>query len=131
MSRRAIAITAAILFVLSWVFPVGAGIVRSPRTTLPQWWGPVDVTLAFLVALGAFGVQVLGHGTLDKQAERTTYRIYRITLHAVFATGVLVIVGGNRINWADCVTGFLWRSWLFLYILPWWLAAAGLQSPTA
>ena len=31
----------------------------------------------------------------------------------------------DRIKWANCATGFLWRTWLFLYILPWWVAAAG------
>lgn len=124
MNRRAIAIIAAILFVLSWVFPVAAGLVRNP-TTLPQWWGTVDVALALVVAVGAFVIQVLGHRSLDKQVEWTTYRIYRSSLHAVFIVGVLVIVAGDRVNWARCATGYLWRTWLFLYILPWWVAAAG------
>ena len=48
--RRAFALAAAILFVLSWVFPVGAGLVGNP-TILPRWWGTVDVALAFVVAL--------------------------------------------------------------------------------
>src|SRR5262245_45424110 len=124
MKRRAIALTAAILFVLSWIFPVGAGLVKNP-TNMPQWWGSVDVALAFVVAVGAFGIQVLSHGNVDKQAERTTYRIYRSSLHALLVVGVLVMLAGDRINWANCATGFLWRTWLFLYILPWWLAAAG------
>ena len=124
MNRRAIALTAAILFVLSWIFPVGAGLVRNP-TSLPRWWGPADVTLAFVVAVGALSVQMLGHGNLDQQAERTTYRIYRSSLHAILFVGVLVMLAGDRIKWANCATGFLWRTWLFLYILPWWLGAAG------
>ena len=121
MNRRAIALTAAILFVLSWAFPVGAGLMRNP-TSLPQWWGTVDVALAFGVAVGAFGVHGLAHGNVDKQAERTTYLIYRSSLHALLVVGALVVLG-DRIKWANCATGFLWRSWLFLYILPWWLAA--------
>ena len=124
MNRRVMALTAAILFVLSWIFPVGAGLVRNP-TSLPQWWGTVDVALAFVVAVGAFGIQGLGHGNVDKQAEQTTYRIYRRSLHAILVVGVVVILAGDRIKWANCATGFLWRTWLFLYILPWWLAAAG------
>jgi len=121
--RRAIAQTAAILFVLSWIFPVAAGVVKNP-TSLPRWWGTVDVALAFVVALGAFGIQILSYENLDKQ-ERTTYRIYRSSLHALLVIGVLVMVAGDRIKWANCATGFLWRTWLFLYVLPWWLAAAG------
>jgi len=62
---------------------------------------------------------------VDKQVERTTYRIYRSSLHALLVVGVFVMLAGDRIRWANCATGFLWRAWLFLYILPWWLAAAG------
>lgn len=121
MRRRAFASAAAILFVLSWIFPVGAGLVRDP-TILPPWWGTVDVTLAFLVAVAALGIQGLAHGKVDKQAERTTYRIYRSLMHTLLAVSVLVMLGGDRIKWANCATGFLWRTWLLLYILPWWLA---------
>src|SRR5215469_100661 len=124
MSRRAIVLTAAILFALSWIFPVGAGLVRNP-TSLPQWWGTVDVALAFVVGVGALVIPGLGHRSLDKQVERTTYRIYRSSLHGLLVVGVLVMLAGDRIKWTNCATGFLWRAWLFLYILPWWLAAAG------
>ena len=120
--RRAFALAAAILFVLSWVFPLGAGLVSNP-TILPQWWGTVDVVLAFVVAAAAFGIQGLAHGNTNKQAEQTTYRIYRSLLHAILAVAVLVMLAGDRIKWVNCATGFLWRTWLFLYILPWWLAA--------
>jgi hypothetical protein len=121
--RRAFALAGAILFALSWIFPVGAGLVRNP-TIFPRWWGTVDVVLAFVVAVVALGIQVLCHGDVNKQAEQTTYRIYRSLMHAILAVGVLVMLAGDRINWAHCATGFLWRTWLFLYILPWWLAAA-------
>ena len=124
MSRRAVALTAAILFVLSWIFPVGAGLVKNP-TSLPQWWGTVDVALAFVVAVGACAIPGLSHGHLDKRAEQTTYRIYRRSLHATLVVGALVMLAGDRIRWERCATGFLWRGWLFLYILPWWFAAVG------
>jgi len=124
MNRRSIALTAAILFVLSWIFPVGAGLVRNPAS-LPQWWGGFDVALAFVVGVGALVIPGLGHQNLDEQVERTTYLIYRRSLHALLVVGVLVMAVGDRIKWANCATGFLWRAWLFLYILPWWLAAVG------
>ena len=63
-------------------------------------------------------------GIPPRVAERTTYRIYRSSLHALLVVGVLVMLAGDRIEWANCATGFLWRTWLFLYILPWWLATA-------
>lgn len=124
MSRRAIALIAAILFVLSWIFPVGAAVVRNAQTRLPPSWGTVDVALAFVVAVAALGIQVLAHGKVDTQTEQTTYRIYRSLMHAILAVGVLVMLAGGRINWANCATGFLWRTWLFLYILPWWFVVA-------
>ena len=133
MNRRAVALTAAILFALSWIFPVAAGLVMTP-TSLPPWWGTLDIALAFLVAVGAFVIPALAHGKVDKQAEQTTYRIYRRSLHALMVVGVLVILAGDRIKWAYCATGFLWRSWLFLYILPWWLATfteSGTESQRA
>ena len=107
MRRRAFGSAAAILFLLSCIFPVGAGLVRNP-TILPRWWGTVDVTLAFMVAVAALGIQGLAHGLVDKRAEQTTYRIYRSLIHALLAVGVLVMLGGDRINWANCATGFLW-----------------------
>ena len=124
MSRRAIALIAAILFILSWIFPVAAGLVRNP-TSLPKWWGTVDLAVAFVVAVGACIIPGLGHGNTDKRAEQTTYRIYRRSMHAILVVVVVVILAGDRITWANCATAFLWRTWLFLYILPWWLAAAG------
>ena len=56
MNRRVIALIAAILFVLSWIFPVGAGLVRNP-TRFPKWWGTVDVALVFVIAIGAIVIQ--------------------------------------------------------------------------
>ena len=121
--RRAFAVTAAILFALSWIFPVGAGLVRSP-TILPRWWGAVDVVVAFVVAVMAISIHVLVRGNADKQAERATYRIYRGSMHAILVVAVLVMLAGDRVNWANCATGFLWRAWLLVYSLPWWLVAA-------
>lgn len=70
----------------------------------------MDVALAFLLTVGAFGIQKLGHGNVDKQSEQTTYRIYRSSLHAILLVAVLVMLAGDRIKWANCATGFLWRT---------------------
>ncbi|MBV8071530.1 MAG: hypothetical protein JO270_16595 [Acidobacteriaceae bacterium] len=121
--RRAFTFTAAILFVLSWIFPLGAGLARNTNV-LPQWWGTVDVTVAFVVAVSVLGIHGLARGRVDKRAEATTYRIYRTFTHAIMAVAVLVMIAGDRVVWANCATGFLWRTWLMLYVLPWWLVAA-------
>ncbi|HLH17860.1 MAG TPA: hypothetical protein VKX45_11595 [Bryobacteraceae bacterium] len=126
---RTFARTLAVLFLISWVFPAAAGLAKD-TSVLPRWWGAADVTLAFAVAIGGFGVPVLA-GPVDRKAEESAYRFYRIALHGLMAAGVLVMVAGGRIVWAQCATGFLWRSWLGLYILPWWLAAVGRRGGPA
>jgi len=112
----------AILFLLSWVFPIAAGLAKD-TSAFPKWWGTVDVAVAFVLAIAAFGIQMLVRGRVDKGVEDAAYRIYRILTNGIIAVAVLVMLAGNRITWENCATGFLWRTWLALYLLPWWLAA--------
>lgn len=119
---RPFAFAAAILFLLSWVFPVGAGLAKD-TSAFPKWWGTVDVAVAFLLAIVAFGIQMLVRGRVDKRAEDAAYTIYRTMTHGIIAVALLVMLAGDRIKWVNCATGFLWRTWLAAYILPWWLAA--------
>ena len=128
--NRPIAFAAAVLFILSWIFPLGAGLTRD-TTSFPKWWGSVDVGLAFVIALLAFVIQGLVREKVDKQAETTTCRFYRIFTHALLAVGLVVMRAGSRVTWINCATGFLWRTWLLLYILPWWLVAARRQMPSS
>ena len=82
------------------------------------------MTVAFLLAVSAFGLQTLVRAKVDKQAEENTYRFDRTFTHVIIAVAMVVMLAGDRIVWLNCSTGFLWRTWLLLYILPWWLAAA-------
>ena len=93
---RTIAYAAAILFALSWVFPVGVGLVKD-TSAFPKWWGPADVTLAFVVAIAAFGIQTQVHGKIDGQAEDAAYRAYRALIHGIIVVAVLVMLAGDRI----------------------------------
>jgi hypothetical protein len=124
---RPIAFVAAILFLVYWVFPVGAGLAKD-TSVFPKWWGPLDVGLAFVLAVVAFGIQIVVRGNVDQRAEYTTYRIYRTFTHGITLVGVLVMLAGGRITWQNCATGFLWHTWLGLYILPWWLAASVVKN---
>ena len=119
---RPFAFATAILFLFSWLFPIGAGLAKD-TAVFPRWWGTVDVAVAFVLAIAAFATQMLSRGGVDKRAEDVTYRVYRILTHGIIAVAVLVMLAGSRITWTNCATGFLWRTWLGLYILPWWLAA--------
>jgi len=123
---RPIALGALILFLLSWAFPIGAGLAKD-TSVFPRWWGTGDVVLAFVLAIAALAIQALVRSGIDQGVEEAAYRTYRIITHGVIAVAVLVMLAGDRIVWANCATGFLWRTWLGLYILPWWIAAA--RSP--
>lgn len=79
--------------------------------------------VTFVLAIVAFGIQVLVRGKVDKRVEDTTYHIYRALTHGIIAVAVLVMLAGDPITWLNSATSFLWRTWLALYILPWWLVA--------
>jgi hypothetical protein len=119
---RRFASATVILFVFSWVFPVGAGLAKD-TSGFPKWWGTADVAESFVLVIAALGIQVLARRSVDKRVEDATYRIYRVLMHGILAAGLLVILAGDWITWTHCTTGFLWRIWLALYILPWWLSA--------
>jgi len=110
-----------VVFVISAVFPIAAGLAKN-KESFPKWWSPTDVTLAAVLGLLAIAVQALGRGHIDSHVRELTYRAYRVLIHSVFALGVVFILAGDRIVWANCLTGFAWRAWLLLYILPEWLA---------
>jgi hypothetical protein len=122
-SRR-VAIATAVLFFISWVFPIAAGLAKNTEA-FPKWWGVLDVAIAFVLALLAILISALvGHG-IKKQAEETAYRSYRILTHVLLAIVIVFFLFGERISWINCLTGFAWRSWLLLYMLPIWFTASG------
>src|SRR5215831_1291860 len=119
---RPIAVAAAVVFFISSAFPVVAGLSKNTES-FPKWWGPLDVGLAFVLAILVFVIIGLTQGHVDRQAEAASYRTYRVLNHGLLALGVVVMLSGDRIIWLNCVTGFLWRTWLLVYCLPWWLTA--------
>src|ERR1700682_830972 len=74
---RPLAITAAVLFVVSSAFPAVAGLSKN-TADFPKWWGRLDVGLAFVLAILAFAIMGLAEGKVNQQARDTTYRSYRI-----------------------------------------------------
>jgi hypothetical protein len=117
---RPLAITTAIVFCISSVFPVVAGFVTN-RETWPRWWGVLDVAFAFVLAMLALAAIGLGQGRVNKLAEDASYRVYRVLIHGILVVLVVFFLFGDRIVWSNCLTGFAWRSWLLLYGLPAWL----------
>ncbi|HEV2947707.1 MAG TPA: hypothetical protein VGX70_10045 [Gemmataceae bacterium] len=131
---RRFAVAAAIVFLISSAFPVVAGLSHDTES-FPEWWGTLDVAIAFLLAILVFVILGLAHGHVNKQAKDASYRAYRVLIHAIFAMLVIFVLCGDRIVWPNCLTGFAWRFWLLLYSLPAWLTAlkapAGLDGSQA
>lgn len=118
---RPLCIATAIVFLISTVFPVSAGLSKD-TSSFPRWWGPADVGTAFLLATLALAVLALGTARITKQDEDATYRAYRILIHGIFLLMVVFVFFGDRIAWGQCLSGFAWRFWLLLCVLPAWIA---------
>ena len=119
---RPLAITAAVLFVISSAFPAIAGLSKN-TAGFPKWWGRLDVGLAFVLAILAFAIIGGTEGKVNQQARDATYRAYRILPHGILVVLVVFFLAGDRIIWLNCLTGFAWRSWLLAYCLPAWFTA--------
>jgi len=126
---RSLALATAVVFVISSVFPVVAGLSKN-TASFPKIWGKLDVGLAFVLAVMAFAVMALARNSVDKRAEESTYRAYRVLLHGIFVMLLVFFVFGDRIVWINCLTGFAWRSWLLLYALPEWIVALRADAPS-
>jgi hypothetical protein len=118
------------VFVISSLFPVVAAFVRD-REAWPQWWGVLDVVIAFVLTMLAFAVMGFGQTKVNKRVEDASYRAYRLLLHGILALLVVFFLAGDRIVWSNCLTGFGWRAWLLLYSLPAWFALLGAKAVPA
>jgi hypothetical protein len=119
---RPLAVAAAVVFIISALFPLVAGLSKD-TASFPKWWGVADVGIAFVLAALVIAVMALAQGRVDKRTEDVSYRAYRVLIHGSFAVLVVFVLLGDRIVWAHCLPGFAWRTWLLLYCLPAWLAA--------
>src|SRR5262245_21607129 len=80
--RRPLAIAAAVVFLISSLFPLVAGFVRNTESW-PKWWGVLDVSIAFVLAILAFAIMAVAHGNVDKRGEDFSYRAYRVLIHGI------------------------------------------------
>ena len=121
---RPLAISSAVVFCISSVFPVAVGLAKD-TASFPPGWGTLDVGIAFVLAALAFAVFGLAKGRVNQQVEGLSYRAYRVLIHGIFALLLVFALLGDRIVWSNCLTGLAWRFWLLLYVLPAWVAVFG------
>ncbi|HEX4628868.1 MAG TPA: hypothetical protein VH137_08770 [Gemmatimonadales bacterium] len=110
------------VFAVSLVFPITAALLRD-TSSFPRWWGPLDVAVAFVLAVLAIALIAVAERGVTRQAQDATYRAYRVLLHGILALVLVFFVAGDRIRWPYGLLGVAWRTWLLLYSLPAWYAA--------
>lgn len=113
--------TAVVLFISS-AFPVVAGISKN-TASFPNLWGVLDVLTAFVLGFLVIVLVTLAQGHVSKQAKDASYHFYRILNHGILALRVVFMLYGDRMIWANRITGFAWRTWLLVNCLPMWIAA--------
>lgn len=125
---RELAVTTAIAFVISLVFPTAAGLAQD-AAALPAWWGIADVVFAFILAALAITVAARFDRSKTPEIERVTYRMYRIVVNLILVLLVIFLVAGDHVRWTIFLPGIAWRGWLLLYAYPAWLTALRSRSP--
>jgi len=126
---RPLAVFVAVVFAVSSIFPVTAGLSKD-AASFPKYWGTLDVGIAFLLAALAMVIMALAGSNFSKQVEDTTYRSYRVLLHGLIGMLVVFFLWGDRIVWKYCLVGLAWRAWLLLYGLPSWFTVVGRGAAT-
>jgi hypothetical protein len=58
-----------------------------------------------------------------RSTANARYRAYRILNHGILLMIVVFFLFGDRITWANCLTGIAGRTWLLVCGLPAWLTA--------
>jgi hypothetical protein len=124
---RSLAVTTAVVFLVSSGFPVVAGVAKN-AAAFPNVWGMLDVGIAFVLIIMAMVVIAATQGKETGEVVDATYRAYRVLSHGIMAMIVVFFLAGDRITWINCLPGFAWRAWLLLYGLPSWLTAMGASA---
>jgi hypothetical protein len=121
MNDRALAIATAIVFFVSLIFPISAGVANP--SWLPSWWGILDVVIAFLLCALAILIAVRYERGVTDEIRAATYRAYRILINAFLVILVIFFLVGDRVTWTFFLPGIAWRMWLAFYAWPSWLTA--------
>jgi hypothetical protein len=127
LSQR-LAVAPAVVFTVSLAFPVTAALSKN-TSAFPEWWGPLDVGIAFLPAILAIAVLAVADRHVTQRAPGPNLPRLPRALARVLALVVVFFLAGDRITWRFGLLGLAWRSWLLLYSLPAWYAA--LERPAA
>jgi hypothetical protein len=110
----------AALFGVSTAFPVAAGLLGA--TEAPTWMGIADVMIAVLLIVAGLAVVAKGPKTFDPATTAMAFRVLRAASGVFLLLLVLFFVARDAINWPVLLIGLAWRAWLFVLVLPAWIA---------
>ena len=119
---RQLAVATAIVFVISSIFPVAAGLSANPES-FSRWWGVLDVVIAFILAALAIVIAARFERGVTAEIKLAAYRMYRVLINAILVLLVVFLLGGDRVRWTIFLPGLAWRGWLLFYGLPAWIVA--------
>jgi len=105
----------AVLFVVSSLFPVVAGLLAANP---PRWLGIADVIVAALLAAGALTLAGRA-GHITSEADLASgFRLVRFVAYGIPCLLVLFFLAGSRVNWQVMVIGLEWRAFLLVMVAP-------------
>lgn len=119
---RLIAIITAIVFVVSLIFPISAGVVDDPKS-IPPWWGMLDVVVAAVLCGLAIYLAFKFDRRVTTEIRMTSYSAYRVMINVMLLLLVIFLLIGERVTWTYFLPGIAWRTWLAFYAFPAWLTA--------
>lgn len=127
LKARILALSTAIVFFVSLIFPVAAAPAQT-ASRLPRWWGFADVVFAFVLSALAITLASRFDRRMTPEIERAALKVYRTVLNLILVLLVVFLVAGGLIRWTIFLPGIAWRGWLFFYAFPAWLAALRSKS---
>lgn len=112
----------AVLFVLSTAFPIAASLL--PEDGTPRWLGLADVAVAFGLMAAGLAVVARQPGPFNAAVLSGSLRILRLAASVFLVLLIVFFVTPDAVRWHVLLPGLAWRAWLFVLVLPSWLALA-------
>jgi hypothetical protein len=118
---RPLAVLTGGLFGASLTFPVAAAL--RPPAAPGGLLGATDVALAAGLFVAAVFLERRARAAVGPPERAGAYRLYRGLSYGFLGLLAVFLLAGDRVAWSILLPGLAWRAWLFVYVLPAWLAA--------
>ena len=123
---RRLGLVCALAFAVSSAFPVVASLMNIAE--MPRVLGIADVLMAVVLVAIALMTEGRARALVRDPDRRTAYMVIRTGSAAALLLLALFLIGRPHIKWEVLVVGLVWRSWLFVQVLPALIAALRARS---